>query len=367
MIKKFKPIFAIGLMSGTSIDGIDVTLVKTNGISLERYNYTLKKSYTKKTYDLLQNVIAKAPESLKNKKAIQELDYLITIEHFKIIKKIINVYKIVPDIVGFHGQTIYHNSKNKITVQLGNSRMLSDLLKIQVVGDFRKNDMKQGGEGAPLAPIYHQFLIKSLKLNLPSCFINIGGVSNLTYWDGYNLIGYDTGPGNGLMDLYMQKKYSKKFDFNGQLASKGLVVTKILHVFLNDPYFKVQYPKSLDKMYFYYILDKMLKEKITPENIMATLSEMIAQSINLSIMALPKFPENICLMGGGMYNKHLLNNIKKITQGNVFIAEEINLPGEIIEAELIAFLAVRKLYNLPVTFPKTTGTNKPTTAGVIFK
>ena len=202
---------------------------------------------------------------------------------------------------------------------------------------------------------------------LPTCFINIGGVSNLTYWDGKKLIGFDIGPGNAFVDKYMQETFSEKFDLDGNTAFKGNPNRQFINKFLLDPFFKLPYPKSLDKNYFSKFYKLLLSKTIKPFDIVSTLSQMTVDSIIHSILSLPKFPKNIILMGGGMNNYYFLNKLNVCLKNKVKTATKLNLPGDFIEAELISFLAARKFYNLPITFPDTTGVKLPMIGGQIFK
>ena len=186
-------------MTGTSMDGIDISLVRTNGINLIRLNENYFYNYSYNTKKFMLDILKKDIKlNLKRKKV---LDEIITNEHFKALKKFDILKK--SDLIGFHGQTIYHEPNSKCSIQLGNPAQLAKLCKKNVVFKFRAKDIDMNGQGAPLAPIYHQFIIKEFNLKLPSCILNIGGVSNLTYWDGSKLIGFDIGPGNALMDNYM--------------------------------------------------------------------------------------------------------------------------------------------------------------------
>ena len=250
----------IGTMSGTSMDAINVTLVNSDGNSLSRYNIQEIFEYSNETKKLLSNYLEEAKQYRNNTKLKNHLINKITIDHYKAINNLCSKTKIIPDLLGFHGQTVFHNPKEKISVQLGDASLLSNLSKRTVISDFRSNDIANGGEGAPLAPIYHKLLMQQLNLNLPSCFINIGGIANLTFWNGETLIGFDTGPGNCLMDTYMQRKFGLNYDENGLFASKGKIINKIKDKILNEPFYKKLYPKSLDKSYFDDVIDFVLVE-----------------------------------------------------------------------------------------------------------
>ena len=352
-------------MSGTSIDGIDISIVKSNGIELTRENcnmyYEHKKSYKKKI-----SLICKNPFSILNEpKLLDDLNTYVTKEHFNAIKNIVIENKL--DLIGFHGQTIYHNPSEKCTVQLGNPQMLANLTGVRVIFEFRKNDICHGGQGAPLAPIYHKFLLEELKTDLPSCILNIGGIANLTFWDGINLIGFDTGPGNILMDKFFQTKFNKNFDYNGNFASLGSPdMNFIKENFLIDNFFLMKYPKSLDREYFTNKLDDLMKKNLTDHDFMATLLECTVQSIRHGIQQLPQRPKSILVTGGGFLNSHLLKTLGESLNIKIVNSNDFNISTDFVESELIAYLAARSINNLPITFPKTTGVNEPLCGGITF-
>ena len=224
----------IGLMTGTSMDGIDVSLVRTNGLDLKRLNQNYFYKYSNKTKETLMNILTEDIDfNLKRKRL---LDDFITSEHYFALKDL-DILKEC-DLIGFHGQTIYHNPSHKLSIQIGNPKKLAQLLNKNVVFDFRSNDIRFGGQGAPLAPIYHKYIIEKNKLCLPTCILNIGGISNLTYWDGDLLIGFDTGPGNALMDDYMLTFFNKNFDEDGKVASSGNPLKKEINNFLQNVFFE---------------------------------------------------------------------------------------------------------------------------------
>ena len=202
-------------MSGTSMDGIDISLVQSNGLQLKRLNKNYFYKYNSETKKKLLNIL-KADLSF-NLKRKEYLDNIITNEHYFALKDLDILDNC--DLIGFHGQTLFHDPKNKISIQLGNPKKLAQMLNKNVIFDFRSKDLSLGGQGAPIAPIYHKFIIETLDIELPCCFLNIGGVSNLTYWDGDTLLGFDTGPGNALMDDFMSSTLNKDYDKDGILAS----------------------------------------------------------------------------------------------------------------------------------------------------
>ncbi len=290
----------------------------------------------------------------------------MTIDHAKCVETILKKITVKPKLIGFHGQTIYHDPKKKVSYQAGDSKLLFNMLQIPVVSNFRDNDILNGGQGAPIAPIYHKYLIQKLNISLPACFLNIGGICNITYWDGKELIGFDTGPGNALMDTYSQKKLSLRYDKDGLIASLGKPNLNKIQKILNHDFFNKMYPKSLDKNEFNFFIDIISKNESSHENILATLSELTAYSVQSGLEILPKKPKSLTLMGGGSKNLHLVKNFKKIVKTKIYTAEDFKLDSEMIEAELIAFLAARSYYGLPTTYPNTTGVPIPISTGKIY-
>ena len=352
----------IGLMTGTSMDGIDISLIQTNGVDLRRLNKNYFYEYSNKTKLFLLNILNEDINSnLKRKKS---LDEFITNEHYLALKDL----KIVEasDLIGFHGQTIYHDPENKTSIQIGDPKRLAEMLKKNVVFDFRSKDLELGGQGAPLAPIYHKFIIKKFNLELPSCILNIGGVSNLTYWDGENLIGFDTGPGNALMDNHISVISDKHFDRNGLLASKGTPDKEIIKSFLNHVFFKKNPPKSLDKHSFVNFYNELLKQNYSNSDIMATLAEFTVESIVNSLQFLPEIINSILITGGGYKNVHLMERLKDRLKLKFLNEEQLGIEFDYIESELIAYLSARSIYNLPITFPSTTGVLLPSSGGKLY-
>ena len=321
--------------------------------------------------DLTKSILKKAePDPInffKNTDTLNAANELVTLDHIKLINKVINKHDIDIQLIGFHGQTIFHNFEKKISLQIGDPQLIADKIKINVVSDFRKNDLIYGGHGAPIAPIYHQAIINKMNLTLPACFINIGGVANLTYWDGQNLIGFDTGPGNGLLDRFIQLRINKNYDKNGLMAKKGLTNNYLLKLFQEDFFFKLKPPKSLDKLSFFHILNNKILKSLSTEDGASTLSELTVETIYKSIKFLPKRPKIYVVMGGGSKNNFITKTLQEKLKHPLYTADQLALPGQYIEAELIAFLASRKVNKLPITFPSTTGVNVPIIGGKIYK
>jgi len=345
------------------MDGIDISFVKTNGINLKRLNKNFYYKYSSETKKFLEDISKREISINLKKKDI--LDEFITKEHYLALKDLDIVQNC--DLIGFHGQTIYHNPKKKISVQLGDPKKLAKLLHKDIIFNYRSDDIISGGQGAPLAPIYHKFIIEELKLEPPSCIINIGGVSNLTYWDGNQLIGFDTGPGNALMDDYMLNIFNQNFDRDGIIASKGTPVEAEIKKFLQHEFFKTYPPKSLDRNRFSFQYSELVEKKYSVNNIMATLAEFTIETITRSIHLLPKKIKNIIITGGGCRNVHLMNRLKDKLRLKIYNEKQLGINFDYIEAELIAYLSARSIYKLPFTFPSTTGVSRPLSGGKLFK
>ena len=362
-IKKDKFLNIIGLMSGTSLDGIDISLVKSNGVELQTLNNNYYFKYKKSVSIIFEKILINYKTILKDKNLKNKVDNFVTKLHVKAILK--SGFLSKADIIGFHGQTMFHDPGVK-SIQLGNPNLLAKLLKKTVIFDFRKIDINNKGQGAPLAPIYHKTIIQKNNLELPSCFLNIGGISNISYWDGKSLIGFDTGPGNNLMDAYIMLHSKHKFDPDGYFASKGKINDFLLKNFMKNKYFKKNYPKSLDKNYFKKEFNFIKKLDLNLNDVLSTLAEITIISIINSFNLLPKYPKSILVSGGGYKNKNLINNLKKRAGISFFDLKDFKLDPDFIESELIAFLTARRFYNLPITFPETTGVSKPSIGGNIY-
>ena len=357
---------SLGLMSGTSGDGVDASIIQSNGNS--KYE-VIKDKYYEYDSEIYQNI-----HNLKEKihnfndlktltKELNDLERKITLFHSKVVKEISDDKKI--DVIGFHGQTIYHNSQEKISNQLGDGKLLSQLTKKNIVYNFRENDLKNGGQGAPLVPIYHKLLQKKLKLKVPVVFINIGGISNLTYLNKNDeIISFDSGPGNFLIDKLLQLKSNNKiqFDKDGEIASKGSVDKNILDSYLSDPYYDSIPPKSLDVNDF----NLSAVRGLSVENSIATLSDLTAQTIVNSLNFFKTKPHKIILCGGGRKNLFLIDCIKK-KNIEINLVDEFKIDGDFIESQAFAYLAIRSTLKKKISYPNTTGVKESCTGGVLVK
>ncbi len=365
----------LGMMSGTSGDGVDASIIQSDG--LDKFTILKEKYYQYdenlfREYHDLKKKINSSNDLKKNSSLIKKLENSITIFHAKVVKDITNKFDI--DLIGFHGQTIYHNPQEKISLQLGNGNLLSQLTRKKVVYDFRQNDINNGGEGAPLTPIFHKYLIKSKKIELPACMLNIGGISNLTVIHNLNnheIKSEDVGPGNCLINAWMQNHTNEKFDFDGRTSNMGKINEIILEQALetHENNFQKRKNISLDTNDF----DISFARGLTLEDGAATLTAFTAKIITSKISFLLREYNNkkikVLICGGGRKNKSLLKLIEANSNKNLFFfnSDDFGLNGDFIESQAFAYLAIRSILSLPISFPSTTGCNSPCSGGKIIE
>ena len=367
---------SLGLMSGTSMDGIDASIIKSNGEDKYETVFDQYFEYDEEIYRELIDIRGKinSSKNLKeNSIAINTLERKITLFHAKICKQIIEECTIDPDFVGFHGQTIFHSPNEKISRQLGDGDLLSSLLKKKVVYNFRKNDIIHGGQGAPLAPIFHKVLVKQNKIELPVCILNIGGIANITIVSSENLNdlkSYDIGPGNCLLDELVRKHSKEKYDKNGLLAKSG----KTNEIILNQAIEAFDSIKK-NKNFSFDIKDFDLNfvRGLSLKDGLSTLVDFTVLIIYESIVnennSLKDKDFKILICGGGRKNLSLVNTIKKKLPKNINLnlIDDYKIDGDFVESQAFAYLAIRSYLGLPISFPNTTGCKKAITGGVIIK
>ena len=366
---------ALGLMSGTSGDGVDASIIKSDGkskfdIITDKY-FEYNEEIFKEIHGLKEK-IHKTKDLKIFSNEINSLEKNITLFHAKVIKEISKNNEF--DLVGFHGQTIYHNSIEKISKQLGDGKLLAQLCKKNIVYNFRENDIKNGGEGAPLTPIFHQLIATKYNLDLPTCILNIGGISNITIigepTGSFGFTSRDIGPGNCLIDSWIRKNSNLKFDKDGILASRGtrndIIFEQAQELFGNRPNQKTL---SLDVNDF----DVSFARGLSLEDGAATLTDFTARIIGSALFVLLSKVSNkiwkVIVCGGGRKNKILIENIKKNTLKNLIIQriDDYGINGDFVESQAFAYLAIRNILQEPISFPDTTGCLSPTTGGVLIK
>ena len=375
---------ALGLMSGTSMDGVDVSVIQTDGKS--KYNTILDRyfEYPKNIYKnltALRDKINSSKDLKKHKKHIKTVEKEITIFHAKAVNETLKSTNVNVDFIGFHGQTIYHDTnyhdfyydtfdnKNKISKQLGDGKLLSKLTKKKVVYDFRQNDLKNRGQGAPLTPIFHELLVKKLKIKTDVAFVNLGGIANKTdICDGKISNANDIGPAMCLIDKWIRINSNKKYDDNGKLARSGKINTIILNKTLKKNFNNIQkeiigrpMKTSFDTKDF----DLSFVKNLSLKDGVATLTELTLKMILPTLQFLHEEKEKIILCGGGRKNNFLVERIKKKVP--IKIIDDYGIDGDFIESQAFAYLAIRSYLKLPISFPETTGCKEPCTGGVMVR
>lgn len=360
---------ALGLMSGTSMDGIDIALIETDGGAHVRRLGAASTAYPDDFRNRLRQALTDA-QSLNDRSArpgcLAGVERELTERHAEAALRFIGDCMLQPnaiDVIGFHGQTVLHKPAAGLTVQLGDGRLLARTAGIDVVYDMRAADMAAGGEGAPLAPAYHRALATKLPQR-PAVFLNVGGVANVT-WIGADdtLIAFDTGPGNAMIDDLVLRTTGKPCDEDGRLAARGKVDERVVHAFLMHPYFAKPVPKSLDRNAF----APELVEGLSVEDAAATLTAFAVEAIVKARQHMPAEPALWIVCGGGRRNRTLMRMLAARVENAVVPAEAVGLDGDTLEAEAWAYLAVRSLDGLPMTWPGTTRVATPTTGGLLAR
>ena len=377
---KKKLFSALGLMSGTSMDGVDLSIIKSDGYKEISFIFDEYFEYDQELYKQVvttRDMMLNTRDLVKYSKELDMLEKNITIFHAKIINHLLSKFNHEVDIIGFHGQTIFHNSELKITKQLGDGYLLSQLVRKNVVYDFRQADIQNNGQGAPLTPIFHYLLanriVDKYELELPISFLNIGGISNITQIISFtnviedNLLALDIGPGNCLIDEWIRNNSKLNFDQGGKIAKSGKINQLILNQAIEN--FEIKnYSKSLDIKDF----DTSFARGLSLEDGCSTITNFTAKLISDAIKYLNKknSTNKFLLCGGGRKNNFLIKSIKKNLKYEKINLDKIDnygLNGDYIESQAFGYLAIRTFLNLPISFKNTTGCNFPTIGGKIVK
>lgn len=362
---------AIGMMSGTSLDGVDVALIETDGKRIAGFGPSGYRPYAESERAILRRALAEAP-GMADRDArpgiLAEAERVVTIAHAEAIATFTAQHGIARediDIVGFHGQTVLHRPERRLTVQIGDAAALAKAIHIPVMHDFRAADVAAGGQGAPLVPVYHRALAQSLAREGPVVLVNVGGVSNITYIDGVDtLIACDTGPGNALLDDFMLRSLGKPFDCEGRLAAQGTVDASWLAASLSHPFFAKPPPKSLDRNDF----AALRLESSDAADGAATLTAFTAASIAAIVPLLPRPPQSWIVVGGGARNLTLLRMLReRLAPATVETGDQLGWSSDAIEAQAFGYLAARGLKGLPLSYPATTGVPMPMTGGLMVQ
>lgn len=358
--------WALGLMSGTSLDGIDAALIRTDGEQVEEFGASLTLPYDAQMKTILQATV-------HGKGDLLLAEHVLTLKHAEAVKQLLDkaglTYKDVA-VIGFHGQTVAHRPDEDLTWQMGDGALLAEKTKIDVVCDFRRRDMAAGGEGAPLVPLYHAALARHMEL--PIAILNLGGIANVT-WIGksermgnelmaYDILAFDTGTGNVLLNEWAAEKTGVDYDVDGKLALSGKVDKALLAGLLGDAFFAKHPPKSLDRNHFNY--DGLME--LSKEDGAATLAEFTCAAVVQGARFFPAPAKQWFVTGGGRHNPAIMQSLKAHL-GNVYPVEALGWQGDALEAQAFAFLAVRSLLKLPLSIPTTTGTLRAVTGGALYR
>ncbi|SEB64466.1 anhydro-N-acetylmuramic acid kinase [Nitratireductor aquibiodomus] len=375
MAEGFEPIWAVGLMTGTVLDGnIDVALLKTDGERIDAFGaYTLA-PYPQSTRDLLEETLqqARAWNFEGDEPAIfVEAEEVLTRAQSEAVRALVESHGLtMADIgaVGFHGQTVLHRAPQEgrlgETRQLGDGALMHSILGCPVVYDFRSADMHAGGQGAPLSAAYHAALLRDVDTSGETAVLNLGGVANVTWWDGADrMIAFDTGPANAPINDFVKAHGLGDMDRDGALAASGTVDEARLAELLKHPYLTAPYPKSLDRFDF----GASMADGLDASTGAATLTAFTASAVGKALDLLPLRPKRLLVCGGGRHNQTIMKMLGERAGVDAAPAETVGWRGDAIEAECFAFLAVRVLRDLPISFPTTTGAPEPLRGGKIAR
>ncbi len=369
------PVLAIGLMSGTSMDGVDVAAIETDGRSQVLRGASAFRPYTDEERGLLRRALVDAA-ALADRDArpgvLADAEAMITRAHAEAVEAFLAATGIAREriaVVGFHGQTVLHRPERRLTVQIGDGHALAVRLGLPVVFDLRAADVAAGGQGAPLVPVHHRALVEAAvgagRLPKgPVAVLNLGGVGNATIVSpGTDPIACDTGPGNALIDDFMLERTGTAVDRDGATAARGRVDERALAGLLAHPFFEEKPPKSLDRNAF----DRSAVEGLTTEDGAATLTAFTAASVARLLSHLPARPEVWVVCGGGARNPTMMRMLEERLGARVISADALGWSADAMEAEAFAYLAVRSLRGLPLSFPGTTGVSEPMMGGVVAR
>ena len=358
------------------MDGIDVAMIETDGETVSAFGPLALHPYRENEVGLLRAAVDAATSLTgRNQRpgVIGQAEQMVTALHARAVRTFLDANGIAPasiDVIGFHGQTILHRPNEKLTVQIGDGQALADETGIPVVYDLRADDVAAGGQGAPLVPVYHRALVTALDSPRPVAVLNIGGVANVTFIDGAgDPCACDTGPGNALIDDFMRGRTGASRDDNGETAAPGEVDEAAVTRVLAHPFFALKPPKSLDRNAFReWVAEQAALPAMSLEDGAATLTAITAATIAAIVPQLRKAPRSWIVCGGGASNPTLMRMLReRLAPASVEAADAVGWSADAIEAQAFAYLAVRSMRGLPITFPATTGVSAPMSGGVLVK
>jgi anhydro-N-acetylmuramic acid kinase len=364
----------LGFMTGTSLDAVDMAVLETDGETIGAFGPAAESKLSAGTRAIVEEAIAAArawPRRAPAPEVFEAAALAVAEEHLTAARRFLDETGPLAgriDLVGVHGQTVLHEAPSGRragrTVQLIDARRLAEGLGLPVAFDFRAADVAAGGQGAPLAPIYHQALARFSRMEPPVAVLNLGGVANVTLiGEGDQLEAFDTGPANGMIDLFVQSRSEARRDENGALARSGRIDEAIVAAYLDHAHFRARGPKSLDR--FDFSLEAVAD--LSLEDGAATLTAFAAESVVLGLAACSQIPRRVIVCGGGRHNPALMHAIRKRLTVPVSAAEWVGWRGDSMEAEAFAYLAVRTFTGLPISFPGTTGVAEPLPGGRIVR
>jgi anhydro-N-acetylmuramic acid kinase len=371
-----QPFWALGLMSGTSMDGVDAAMLLTDGERIEAFGSTRFRPFSRAELRLLiggataaaLTPTARLRQPVQWPLAVRAAATTATETHAEAVEAMLAERDLPrPALIGFHGQTLVHRPGEGFTLQVGAGARLAARLGVSVVDDFRTADMRAGGQGAPLVPVFHAALARRLGATAPVAFLNIGGVANVTWVDpaGGRLIAFDTGPGNALLNDWMAATRGAAFDEGGQLALSGRPDEGRIARWLEAPFFAAPPPKSLDRATFKHVLDDL--GELSAEDGAATLAGYSVAAVGAALRWLPAPPGRWLVCGGGRHNRALIEGLTRRLNAPVEPVETVGLDGDALEAQAFAYLAVRVARGLPTTLPETTGAAHSVSGGTLHR
>lgn len=357
-MRKDGPLWALGAMSGTSLDGVDAAMVKTDGVTIQGFGPKAYRPYTADEQATLRAALGKWPGDA----GVAEAAEVVENAHAELLSRFLGA-----EVVGFHGQTLSHDPAGRGTHQCGNGALLAQVLELPTVWDFRSSDVTMGGQGAPLAPFFHHALARYIGATEPLAFLNLGGVGNITLVDPTTptpetpggLLAFDTGPANAPLNDMMLARFGKPHDEDGTLAAAGEVDEQFITFFLRNKWFDAPPPKSLDRNAFPDLVE--MTEMLPHADAAATLTALAAACVAHAQIHFPAPVARILVTGGGRHNPVLMRELRRRIPVQIDPVEEVGLDGDMLEAQAFAYLAVRVLRKLPTSGPDTTGA--PTLVG----
>lgn len=358
-----EPKWSVGVISGTSMDGIDVALLRTDGRDLIEHGPGATRPYPARLREALISVINTPSQAESGD--LSALEDAVTDAHCDAVTYILDAHNMSPrsiTCVGLHGQTVFHRPERRFTRQLMNGQRAANRLGLTSVNRFRHADIAAGGQGAPLVPLYHQALARGLAQ--PVMVLNLGGVANVTFLDGEMISAFDTGPASAMIDDFVRQRTGQSFDMDGALAARGRADEAIVADFLAHPYFARSAPKSLDRNAFH---DWMkLVASLSDADGAATLTRFTIESVAAALKHVPRPPKRWLVCGGGRLNGFLMHALRQRLGVPVDPVEAVGWNGDFLEAECFAWLAVRSIAGLPLSLPSTTGVPEPMRGGEIW-